>query len=62
MADYNKAIEINPNFADAYCKRGLTYYNLKDYSKALTNFNKAIQIDPNDTVFYINRGFTYYNL
>ncbi|MGB5772260.1 MAG: tetratricopeptide repeat protein, partial [Crocosphaera sp.] len=34
IADYTKAIELNPNYAYAYNNRGLAYYNLKEYQKA----------------------------
>ena len=31
ISDYTKAIEINPNDADAYNNRGVAKYDLKDY-------------------------------
>ncbi len=46
MADYNKAIEINPQYAYAYNNRGWVYYNLKEYDKAIKDYNKALEIDP----------------
>jgi Flp pilus assembly protein TadD len=42
LADYNQAIQINPNDAEAYNNRGVIYYNLKDYAKALADYNQAI--------------------
>ena len=42
MADFNKAIERNSNFASAYYNRGNVYYNSGDYDKAIENYNKAI--------------------
>ncbi len=50
--DYNearkyidKAIELNPNFAKAYCSRGFVKaIILKDYHGALADFNKAKDI------------------
>ena len=42
MSDYNKAIEINPEFAQAYNNRGLF---IKPY-KACLIYNKAIEINP----------------
>ncbi|MDB9405455.1 tetratricopeptide repeat-containing serine protease family protein, partial [Microcystis sp. CS-574] len=59
--DYNKAIEINPNFAEAYNNRGLLYYNQQKYELALADFSKAIEINPNFALAYNNRGGIYYN-
>jgi len=46
MADYNKANEINPQYAMAYNNRGSVYYDLKEYDKAIKDYNKALGIDP----------------
>ena len=55
IADYTKAIEINPNYAIAYSNRGNSKYNLKDYKGAVSDCTKAIEIDPNYALAYINR-------
>ncbi|MGE4597046.1 MAG: tetratricopeptide repeat protein [Methylophilaceae bacterium] len=52
IADYNKAIEINPNHADAYYNRGIAKDNLEDYYGAIADYTKAIEIDPNDAEAY----------
>jgi tetratricopeptide (TPR) repeat protein len=59
IADYNQAIEINPNDAEAYSNRGNAYIDLKDYQRAIADFTKAIEIDPNDADAYYDRGFAY---
>jgi len=43
---YTKAIELNPEYAEAYYKRGTAYYNLKEYDKAIADYNKAMELDP----------------
>ena len=48
MADYTKAIEIAPGFADAYYKRGETYetYNSNDeLIKAVNDWKKASELN-----------------
>ncbi len=42
ICSYDRAIEINPNLAKAYCKRGNAYGNLKDYQNAIRSYDKAI--------------------
>ncbi|MBD2290357.1 tetratricopeptide repeat protein [Microcystis wesenbergii FACHB-1317] len=61
LADYNKAIELNPNHANAYNNRGNLYQDLQKYELALDDFNKAIEINPNFAILYYNRGGLYYN-
>ncbi len=61
LSDYNKAININPNFALAYYNRGLLYSDQKKYDLALSDYDKAIEINPNYAEAYVNRGFIYYN-
>ncbi|TRT53867.1 MAG: tetratricopeptide repeat protein, partial [Microcystis aeruginosa Ma_QC_C_20070703_M131] len=61
LADYNKAIDINPNFAEAYNNRGNLYSNQQKYELALADYNKAIDINPNYANAYYNRGLLYYN-
>ena len=56
ISDYNKAIEINPNYAFAYYNRGnIKGRDLEDYSGALSDLNQAIEIDPNYDQMYISR-------
>ena len=62
IADYNKAIQLKPDYALAYYNRGITKSDLKDYKGAITDYNKAIQLNPSDTLAYYNRGVAKYNL
>jgi tetratricopeptide (TPR) repeat protein/S1-C subfamily serine protease len=61
LDDYNKAIELNPNFAMAYNNRGLLYSDQQKYDLALSDYDKAIEINPNYANAYSNRGGLYYN-
>ncbi|HBE59127.1 MAG TPA: hypothetical protein DEG17_25210, partial [Cyanobacteria bacterium UBA11149] len=40
---YNKAIEIDPNFAEAYNNRGSVRLALGDKQSAIADYNKAIE-------------------
>ncbi|MEO1375512.1 MAG: tetratricopeptide repeat-containing serine protease family protein, partial [Cyanobacteria bacterium J06635_10] len=59
VADYNKAIQINPQHANAYYNRGLLYRNKKKWELAVADYNKAIQINPEFYQAYNSRGILY---
>ena len=42
IADYDKAIELNPKYADAYYKRGNAKHQLKQHKEAIADYDKAI--------------------
>ena len=48
MEDYDKAIELDPNDAEAYNNRGNSYRDLGQYQRAIEDYDKAIELDPND--------------
>lgn len=59
---FTKAIEIDPNYAEAYECRGLSYGSsqIGDFDKALLDFNKAIELNPKNPDFYFGRALTYF--
>ncbi|MCK5706856.1 MAG: tetratricopeptide repeat protein [Candidatus Aureabacteria bacterium] len=59
ILDLEKAIEINPKFAEAYNNRGIAYYNKGNTDEAISSFNKSIEIDPRNVDAYSNRGIAY---
>jgi tetratricopeptide (TPR) repeat protein len=59
ISDFNKAIDLNPKFAEAYNNRGLTYAKKGQYDKAISDFTKTIEINPSYTLAYQNRGIIY---
>jgi len=59
IANYSKAIKINPKFAKAYNNRGIAYVWKKQYDLAIADFNKAIELDPKNGKAYNNRAIVY---
>ncbi len=43
---FNRAIGLDSLHAEAYYYRGLAYYELQEYSRALDDFRTAIRLDP----------------
>lgn len=59
MRDYDKVIELNPNFVYAYLNRANVSCMQKDYPTALLNLDKAIALNPEFAEAYFNRGLVY---
>lgn len=62
LADFNAAIRIRPDFAEAWHYRGcLQWWAFKDADAAIRDFTEAIRLDPdNDTAWWM-RGHVYHN-
>lgn len=59
IAAYDKAIERNPNYFDAYLQRGIAYGALGNFDHALAEFNTAIELNPSDALPFMNRANVY---
>jgi len=61
VADFSRALAINPGYAEAYNRRALVFYEVRDYDKAIADFSSAARIDPEYAEVYYNRGNVYYD-
>jgi tetratricopeptide (TPR) repeat protein len=60
VADYNKILEIDPNYKDAYYNLGYIEVNYrKNYQKGIEFFTKAIEKDKYYAQAFYNRGYCY---
>ena len=50
------------NLAVAYNNRGLAYYGLGDYARAIEDLDQALRIDPGDANAYKNRAIAHCKL
>ena len=56
---FTKAIQLNPNLADAYEKRAIHYYFQWKLDKAIQDYTRVIELKPNGVNAYLMRGLTY---
>lgn len=56
IANYNKAIELDPTFVEAWVRKGITLYNEKDYHGAEACLNEAVRLSPMLFKAVYNRG------
>lgn len=62
IEDYNRAIRLNPNFAEVYNNRGYAYHKKGEIDRAVEDYDRAIQLKPDDVQFYSNRGIALLDL
>ena len=62
VEDYTQAIELNPQFVEAYLKRAATFYKLGDDRGTLKDCTQALQIKPNLAIAYYYQGRARYRL
>ncbi|KKH97241.1 hypothetical protein EO95_10700 [Methanosarcina sp. 1.H.T.1A.1] len=53
---FDKALDINPTFADGYINKGLVFYKLEMLSGARTAFEEALKIEPGNARASNNLG------
>lgn len=56
LVDYGKAIEMKPDFAEAFLDRGFAHLNKKAIESAISDFSKAIELNPRSAAAFAARG------
>jgi tetratricopeptide (TPR) repeat protein len=59
IADYDKALSIDPSNVEFYDHRGDSLVAKGDFDGAIANYNQAIRIDPTYAAAYFGRGKVY---
>jgi tetratricopeptide (TPR) repeat protein len=62
LADYNRAIKIDPQKAAGYLGRANTLNIMGQYAQSITDYNIVIEINPKIANAYVNRGSAYSHL
>ena len=56
-----RAIELDPQYADAYAMLGVSLMNTGSYAQAETNLARAIALSPRDEMYRLNYAFALLN-
>jgi tetratricopeptide (TPR) repeat protein len=62
IAEFSRAIELKPDYRDAWYGRAAAYANLGQRDKAVADSSRAIELDPKLAAAWNLRGRTYGNL
>jgi len=58
---FDKVLEVNPGYVEAYEKRGMTYSCKEEYDQAISDFNRALEINPRLGEVYLGRAKAYFS-
>src|SRR4051812_8225442 len=59
IAEFTKAIELNPEYWKAYTSRGVAKRDSGDLDGAVSDHSKSIELNPKNAAAYSNRGAVY---
>lgn len=62
LAQFDAAVEVNPDYADAYNNRGVTLQELNRLEEAIASFDKSIELKPDYAEANSNRGLAMQEL
>ncbi len=59
IKDYDKAIELNPEYVSSYYNRGSAYSMLGKLESGIADYSKVIELQPEHVAAYFNRANAY---
>jgi WD40 repeat protein/uncharacterized caspase-like protein len=59
IADYTKAVEADPRYAQPYVVRGLAHSRKKNFDRAIADYSEALRIKPDHVQALVNRAIAY---
>jgi Flp pilus assembly protein TadD len=60
IAEYKKALSINPTYVKAYSNLGITYGELKRAEESIETLKNALALKPDDPEIHSNLAASYY--
>ena len=62
IADYTRAIKLDPKFLPAYHNRAHDYYGRGEYDKAIADYTEELRLNPKFAEAFHGRGWAYKKL
>ncbi len=62
VRSFDLALRIDPNYVDAWIKKGYCHFHLDDYSQATICYDKALAIDVNNAEAWNLKALAYYRM
>ena len=62
IRSFELALRLDPNYVDAWIKKGYAHFHLRDYSFAISSYDMALNIDPDNHEAWNLKGLAYYKM
>ena len=62
LPDFDKAIELDPNWSPPYSNRARVYVGKNEPARAIPDYDKFVALHPDDAGAYVNRAMAYIKL
>jgi tetratricopeptide (TPR) repeat protein/tellurite resistance protein len=59
LLDFSSAIQLKPDYTDAYQNRGMCFFSLKNFDEAIKEFDKVLGLNPNNFQVLHFRGIAH---
>jgi tetratricopeptide (TPR) repeat protein len=62
IRSFELALRLDPNYVDAWIKKGYAHFHLGEYNSAMSAYDRALEIDVNNVEPWNLKGLAYYRL
>ena len=62
VRSFDLALRIDPQYVDAWIKRGYAHFHLAEYPVAIRSYDRALEIDVNNAEAWNMKGLAYYKM
>lgn len=62
IRQFEKAVEVDPDYGEAYCRMALLSYEEKDYDKTLSLLSKACIVKPQNSDYHLYMGMVHHRM
>lgn len=62
IRSFELALRLDPQYVEAWIKKGYAHFHLRDYSFAISSYDMALNIDPDNHEAWNLKGLAYYKM
>ena len=62
IRSFELALRLDPNYVEAWIKKGYAHFHLRDYSFAISSYDMVLNIDPDNYEAWNLKGLAYYKM